>query len=70
MILLLMTGITLLTMLLKKLHTYDNDRTNVNDTCTANVIIELCHDRDTHYYPEIIDSCSEFNGFLKALCTR
>ena len=38
MILLLMTGMSLLTMLLKKVYAYDNDRTNCNDTCTANVI--------------------------------
>ena len=54
---------------IKKVYTYDNDCTNVSDTCTANVIRELCHDRDTHHYPVIIDSCSEFNYFLKALCT-
>ena len=53
---------------IKKVYTYDSDRTNGNDTCTANVIRELCHDRDTHHYPVIIDSCSEFNNFLKALC--
>ena len=54
---------------IKKVYTYDNDRTNYNDTCTANVIRELCHDRDTHHYPVIIDSCLESNDFLKALCT-
>ena len=43
MILLLMIGISLLTMLLKKSMHNDNDRTNCNDTCTANVIRELCH---------------------------
>ena len=32
---------------IKKVYTYyDNERTNGNDT--ANVIRELCHDRDTH----------------------
>ena len=50
-------------------YTYDNDCTNGNDTCAENVIRELCHDRDTYHYPVIIDSCSEFNDFLKALCT-
>ena len=69
MILLLMTGICLLTMLLKKVYAYDYDGTNCNDTCTANVIRELCHDRDTYHYPVKKDSCSEFNDFLKALCT-
>ena len=54
---------------INKVYTYDNDRTNGNDTCTANVIRELCHDRDTHQHAVIIDSCSEFNDFLKALCT-
>ena len=54
---------------IKKVYTYDNDRTNYNDTCTANVIRELCQDRDTQHYPVIIDSCSESNDFLKALCT-
>ena len=33
MILILMTGTNLLTMLSKKVYTYDNDRTNYNDTC-------------------------------------
>ena len=46
MILLLMTGI----------YAYDNDHTNCNDTCTANVIRELCHDRDTYHYPVNKDS--------------
>ena len=36
---------------------------------TANVIRELCHDRDTYHYPVNKDACSEFNDFLKALCT-
>ena len=54
---------------IKKVYTYDNDGTNCNDTCTANVIRELCHDRDTYHYPVNIGSCSEFNDFLKALCT-
>ena len=54
---------------IKKVYTYDNDRTNYNDACTANVIRELCQDRDTQHYPVIIDSCSESNDFLKALCT-
>ena len=58
-----MTGISLLTMLLKKVYAYDNDRTNCNDTCTANVIRELCHDRDTYHYSVNKDSCSEFNDF-------
>ena len=40
MILLLMTGMSLLTMLLNEVYTstYDNDHTNCNDTCTASVI--------------------------------
>ena len=52
----------------KNVYTYDNDRTNCNDTCTASVIRELheCHDRDTYHYPVNIDYCSEFNDFLKA----
>ena len=54
---------------IKKIYAYDNDRTNCNDTCTANVIRELCHDRDTYHYPVNKDACSEFNDFLKALCT-
>ena len=54
---------------IKKVYAYDNDRTNCNDTCTANVIRELCHDRDTYHYPVNKDACSEFNDFLKALCT-
>ena len=54
---------------IEKVYTYDNDRTNVNDTCTANVIRELCHNRDTYHYPVNVDSCSQFNDFLKALCT-
>ena len=54
---------------IKKVYTYDNDRTICNDTCTANVIRELCHDRNTHHYPVIIDACSEFNDFLKPLWT-
>ena len=33
---------------IKKVYAYDIDRTNCNDTCTANVIRELCHDRDTY----------------------
>ena len=52
---------------IKKVYTYDNDRTNYIDTCTANVIRELCQDKDTQHYPVIIDSCSESNDFLKAL---
>ena len=64
-----MTGISLLTMLLKKVLTYDNGSVNGNETCTANVIKGLCYDRDTYHYPVNIDSCSELNGFLKALCT-
>ena len=54
---------------IKKGYAYDNDRTNCNDTCTANVIRELCHHRDTYCYPANKDSCSEINDFLKALCT-
>ena len=54
---------------IKKVYAYDNDRTNCNDTCTANVIGELCHDRDTYHYPVNKVACSEFNDFLKALCT-
>ena len=54
---------------IKKVYTYDNDRTNGNDTCTASVIRELCHDRDTYHYPVNKDACSKFNDFLKALCT-
>ena len=54
---------------IKKVYAYDNDRTNCNDTCTANVIREHCHDRDTYHYPVNKDDCSEFNDFLKALCT-
>ena len=53
---------------IKKVYAYDNDRTNCNDTCTANVIRELCHDRDTYHYPVNKDAYSEFNDFLKALC--
>ena len=53
---------------IKKVYAYDNDRTNCNDTCTANVIRKLCHDRDTYHYPVNKDACSEFNDFLKALC--
>ena len=30
---------------------------------------ELCHDRDTYHYLVNKDACSEFNDFLKALCT-
>ena len=60
-----MHGISHLTMLLKKVYTYDNDRTNCNDTCTTNVIRELSHHRDTYHCPVNIDSCSEFNNFLK-----
>ena len=40
---------------IKKVYTHDNDRTNCNDTCTANVIRELYHDRDTYHYPLNID---------------
>ena len=47
-----------ITILFKKVYAYDNDRTNCNDTCTANVIRELCHDRDTYHYPVNKDSCS------------
>ena len=54
---------------IKKFYAYDNDLTNFNDTCTANVIRELCYDRDTYHYPVDKDSCSEFNDFLEALCT-
>ena len=54
---------------IKKVYAYDNDRTNCNDTCTANVIRELCHDRDTYHYPVNKDACPKFNDFLKALCT-
>ena len=54
---------------IKKVYAYDNDRTNCNDTCTANVIRELCHDRDTFHYQVNKESCTEFNDFLKALCT-
>ena len=64
-----MTGISLLTMLLKKIYAYDNDLINCNDTCTANVLRELCHDSDAYHYPVNKDACSEFNDFLKALCT-
>ena len=46
-------------MFLKKVYAYDNDHTNCNDTCTANVIRELCYDRDTYHYPVNKDSCSE-----------
>ena len=53
---------------IKKVYTHDNDHTNCNNTCTANVIRELCHERDA-YFPVNIDSCSEYNNFLKALCT-
>ena len=34
-----------------------------------NIIIYICHDRDTYHYSVTIDSCSEFNYFLKALCS-
>ena len=54
---------------IKKVYTYDNDSTNCNDTCTVNVIRELCHNRDTYHYPVNIDSCSDFNDFLKVSCT-
>ena len=51
------------------MHMTINDRNNCNDKCTANVIRELCHDRDTYHYPINKDACSEFNDSLKALCT-
>ena len=54
---------------IKKVYAYDNDRNYYNYTCTANVIRELCHDRDTYHYLVNKDACSEFNDFLKALCT-
>ena len=53
---------------IKKVYTYDSDRTNGNDTCTANVIRELCHDRDTHHYPVIIDSCSALCALWLCIC--
>ena len=69
MILLLMTGMSLLTMLLKK---------SMHMTMTVPIVMihvlqmlykELCHDRDTYHYLVNKDACSEFNDFLKALCT-
>ena len=54
-----MTGISLLTMLLKKniLKSIHMTMTVpiVNDTCNASVIRELGHDRDTYHYPVNID---------------
>ena len=41
-----------------KVNTYDTDHNNCNDTCTASVIRELCHDRDTYHYPVNIHFCS------------
>ena len=71
MILLLMPGISLSTMLLKKsIHmTMTVPMVMIHVGPTANVITELYHDRDTHHYPVNIDSCSEFNDFLKTFCT-
>ena len=52
-----------------KVYTYDTDHNNCNDTGTASVIRELCHDRDIYHYPVNIHFCLELNNFLKALCT-
>ena len=52
---------------INKVYTYDNDRTNCNDTCTENLIRDLCHNKDNYHYPVNIDFCSELNDFLKSL---
>ena len=48
---------------IKKVYAYDYDRTNCNDTCTANVIRELCHDRDTYHYPVNTDIAQNLMTF-------
>ena len=66
-----MTGISLLTMLFKKsMHmTMTVPIVMIHVLQNFNVIRELCQDRDTYHYPVNKDFCSEFNNFLKALCT-
>ena len=56
--------INILTTLLKKSMHMTMTVPIVMIHCTANVIRELCHDRDTCHYPVNKDSCSEFNDFL------
>ena len=67
-----MTGISLLTMLFKKsMHTMTMTVpiVMIHVLQNFNVIRELCHNIVTYHYPVNKDSCSEFNDFLKALCT-
>ena len=36
---------------------------------TANVVFDLCHDRNIYHYPLHLYSQAELRDFLKALCT-
>ena len=58
-----------LSYVVNKVFKYNTNRVIVN-VFTANVIIDLCHERDNYYqYPLHLYSHVELNDFLKSVCT-
>ena len=64
-----MIGMIPLVMLLIK-YTHITDHIFINNVLTANVIIDLCHERDNNYQcPLHLYSHLELKDFLKSVCT-
>ena len=58
-----------LSYVVNKVFKYNTDHIIIDNVSTANVIIDLCHERDNYYqYPLHIYSHLELKDFLKSLC--
>ena len=57
-----------LNIVMKKVYAYDSLHTDVDIQCTANVIVDLCKDRDNQRYDVFISS--DINDILQILCTN
>ena len=59
-----------LSYVVNKVFKYNTDHIIINNVFTANVIIDLCHERDNYYQcPLHLYSHVELKDFLKSLCT-